>query len=113
MHRDLSFDRLDRTDIVLGIESHASYADTVVAIAEGDLIFLYTDGISEEIDDHDEPYGEERILAELREAHRLDLRTIVERVYGAVINHTGGRPQDDLTALAVRIESLHALQKKI
>jgi sigma-B regulation protein RsbU (phosphoserine phosphatase) len=106
VHKDLSSDRLDRTDLVLGIESRPGYHDNQVPIGAGDLIFLYTDGITDELNDQEDPFGEERLIAELRRGYHLDLEELVERVYRAVLRHTNGKPQDDLTALAVRIETL-------
>ncbi|MFZ1948007.1 MAG: SpoIIE family protein phosphatase [bacterium] len=107
VRKDLSFERLDKTDIVLGIESKAGYHDHVVPLFRGDLLFLYTDGITDELDRSDEPFGEDRLLARLVEGNGLDLETIVQQVYDAVVAHTQGKPQDDLTALAIRIEALN------
>jgi sigma-B regulation protein RsbU (phosphoserine phosphatase) len=106
MSKDLSSKMLDETDIVIGIDSGAQYKDTTLPLREGDLIFLYTDGITDELDEADEPYGERRLLDELRQANTLALSNIVQRVYEAVMAHTHGNPQDDLTALAIRIDSL-------
>jgi sigma-B regulation protein RsbU (phosphoserine phosphatase) len=105
VRKDLGFERLDRTDIVLGIESRADYHDHVVPVGPGDLLFLYTDGITDELDRGDEPFGEDRLLSRLVQGQGLDLETIVQQVYDAVVSHTQGKPQDDLTALAIRIES--------
>ncbi|HVP57425.1 MAG TPA: SpoIIE family protein phosphatase [bacterium] len=111
MHRDLSVERLDKTDIVLGIESRSTFSDNQLGLKVGDLLFLYTDGVSEELNDQDDPYGEERLVRDLRAAYDLELQALVERVHDAVIRHTCGKPQDDLTALAIRIETFPSLQK--
>jgi sigma-B regulation protein RsbU (phosphoserine phosphatase) len=94
---------LDGTDIVIGIDDTASYRDTEAEIAAGDKIFLYTDGITDELNEEDEPYGEKRLITVLRENHKSGLQDIVESVHKSVLQFTGGKPQDDLTALAVRI----------
>lgn len=106
LRRDGTCERLDRTDLVLGIESRTPYRDNQVPIGVGDLVFLYTDGITDELDGKESPFGEERLLEELRRGYHLELSDLVERVYRAVLLYTDGRPQDDLTALAIRIESL-------
>jgi sigma-B regulation protein RsbU (phosphoserine phosphatase) len=111
IHRDLSYERLDKTDIVLGIESNAIFKDTRLGLRRGDLIFLYTDGVSEELDERDDPYGEARLIRDLQTSYALDLQAIVDQIYDAVIRHTSGKPQDDLTVLALRIEAFHALQE--
>jgi sigma-B regulation protein RsbU (phosphoserine phosphatase) len=103
---DLSFKTLDETDIVIGIEPEAEYRDTTVKIRPGDLILLYTDGITDELDDNDEPYGEARLMEEVKRCYALGLQEILNRIHEAILKHTGGKPQDDLTALAVRVEAI-------
>ena len=96
---------LDETHIVIGIDSSADYNDTTVRLRSGDLIFLYTDGITDELNDRDEPYGEMRLLERLKRLRESDLMDILNTVHDGVVEYTGGKPQDDLTALAVRIEA--------
>jgi sigma-B regulation protein RsbU (phosphoserine phosphatase) len=103
--KDLAVKMLDDTDIVLGIDASATYRDMVVELNAGDLLFLYTDGITDELDKDDEPFGEAGLIANLRQAYDRDLGDILNRVHGAVMDHTSGQPQDDLTALAIRIEA--------
>jgi sigma-B regulation protein RsbU (phosphoserine phosphatase) len=104
--------QLDNTDIVIGIDPEAAYRDTTVPVREGELLFLYTDGITDELDDRDEPYGEARLISELLDLHETDLMEIVERIHNDVIRHTGGKPQDDLTVLAVRIVTLAPYRRR-
>jgi sigma-B regulation protein RsbU (phosphoserine phosphatase) len=113
MSEDQSVKLLDQTDIVIGVDDAAEYRDTTVELQTGDLVFLYTDGITDELDDQDEPFGESRLVAELRISHGCDLPTIISRVHDAVVRHTGGKPQDDLTALVLKIESLAPWPKAV
>lgn len=108
VRKNLTCQSLDRTSIVLGIESRPAFSDTSVPLQVGDLLFLYTDGITDELNPEEEPYGEHRLMSILRDSYDLDLETLLERVYGAVLGHTGGVTQDDLTALAIRVDSLAA-----
>jgi sigma-B regulation protein RsbU (phosphoserine phosphatase) len=107
--RDLTVKMLDDTDIVIGIDASATYRDRVVELKAGDLLFLYTDGITDELDQNDEPFGETSLVANLRQVYDRDLGEILNQVHGAVMEHTGGQPQDDLTALAIRIEAFAPL----
>jgi sigma-B regulation protein RsbU (phosphoserine phosphatase) len=108
LHDDETADLLDETDIVIGIDSNAQYRNTSVGLRRGDLFFLYTDGITDELDDRDEPFGERRLLEHLRRSRQADLPTLMKQVHDAVIEHTGGKPQDDITAMAICIDSLDA-----
>ncbi len=94
---------LDGTDIVIGIDDRASYRDIETEVAEGDKVFLYTDGITDELNQKDEPYGEHRLITVLRQNHRSGLEDIVKSVHKSVLDFTDGKPQDDLTALALRV----------
>jgi len=94
---------LDGTDIVIGIDDQASYRDTEAEVAAGDKIFLYTDGVTDELNQDDEPYGEKRLITVLRQNYASGLEDIVDCVHKSVLQFTDGKPQDDLTALAVRI----------
>lgn len=94
---------LDGTDIVIGIDDKASYRDTEAEVAAGDKIFLYTDGVTDELNKDDEPYGEKRLITVLRQNHASSLEDIVDAVHKSVLQFTDGKPQDDLTALAIRV----------
>jgi sigma-B regulation protein RsbU (phosphoserine phosphatase) len=94
---------LDGTDIVIGIDDEASYRDTEAEVAAGDKLFLYTDGVTDELNQDDEPYGEKRLITVLRQSYALGLEDIVDSVHKSVLQFTDGKPQDDLTALAIRI----------
>jgi sigma-B regulation protein RsbU (phosphoserine phosphatase) len=100
--------RLDQTDIVIGIDDGPVYRDTTADIHPGDLLFLYTDGITDELDENDAPYGEKRLEETLLQVHRGALEDIVTTVHDGVLRHTGGKAQDDLTVLALRILELPA-----
>jgi sigma-B regulation protein RsbU (phosphoserine phosphatase) len=104
--------QLDNTDIVLGIDPEAAYNDTTVEVRDGQLLFLYTDGITDELDERDEPYGEARLISRLLEIQDRDLPEIAERVHDDVLCYTRGNPQDDLTVLAVRVVTLAPYRKR-
>jgi sigma-B regulation protein RsbU (phosphoserine phosphatase) len=94
---------LDGTDIVIGIDDQASYRDTEAEVAAGDKVFLYTDGVTDELNQDDEPYGEKRLITVLRQNYASSLEDIADAVHRSVLQFTGGRPQDDLTALAIEV----------
>ncbi|RLA94138.1 MAG: hypothetical protein DRG69_05815, partial [Deltaproteobacteria bacterium] len=104
--KDMAVRLLDETDIVLGIDGEATYRDTTVPLKEGDLLFLYTDGITDELNVHDQPFGEGRLIHELKQVLHLEPRQILAHIYSAVMRYTAGKPQDDLTAMVIRLETL-------
>jgi sigma-B regulation protein RsbU (phosphoserine phosphatase) len=110
--RDGRVRRLDRTHLVIGVDREAFYEDTVLTLEEGDMVFLYTDGITEEPDAGDNLYGEERLVARLLECNGAPLTQVMEIIRSDIARHGGGKPNDDLTALALRIKALPALSPR-
>jgi sigma-B regulation protein RsbU (phosphoserine phosphatase) len=89
---------------VLGIVEDASFSEGVLRLAPGDTLVLFTDGITEATNEHEELYGDDRLLASL-ETHRQLPRaqSVVEAIAGDVRQFVGNAPQyDDQTMLVVR-----------
>ena len=75
-------------------------------IGPGDLLLLFTDGITEARNAAGEQFGEQRIselLATLRDA---PLDEVADRVMDAVASWSGNGPADDQTVVAARMTSL-------
>lgn len=70
----------------------------IVQLVEGDLVLLYTDGITEAMDDRREQFGEERLLETIRKYGRASARPFAEKLGEAIQGFTRGHPQtDDIT----------------
>jgi sigma-B regulation protein RsbU (phosphoserine phosphatase) len=64
---------------------------------------LYTDGVTEAINDKDEEFGEERLLRVIAENRGLPAEEILERILDAITAFAGERPQfDDITLMVLR-----------
>lgn len=84
------------------------YEEFVTSYEEGDYLFLYTDGITEAMNEKNEIYGDERLMKTLGEmAGSLDLftpKSFFEKILAGVQSFTGGAPlHDDQTALVVKL----------
>jgi sigma-B regulation protein RsbU (phosphoserine phosphatase) len=103
---DGSIVRLTAGGTVLGVFPDATFAGGEVPIGPGDRLVLFTDGITEALNDADEEYGEAR-LADALVAHRhLDAASLQHRLWEHVTSFTAGRGfQDDATLLVVAVES--------
>ena len=72
-------------------------------LAEGDLLALYTDGVTEGADAAGEQWGEERLVALLRNARSARARVITSRIVRAVRSFEGeSGPADDITVLVAK-----------
>lgn len=86
----------------LGIFEEVSYSEAHLELGQGELLLLYTDGVTEAVNHELELFGEARL-----ESLPLQLfdtsRAIVEGVVKAVEDFAGGVEQaDDITVLALR-----------
>lgn len=54
-------EHLTASGVAMGLFKEADYAEETVTLADGDVLVLYTDGITEMIDAEEEEFGEERL----------------------------------------------------
>ena len=52
---------VDSTGIVLGVSEDAQYIEREIFVDHGDTIFLYTDGVTEELNEDEETFGQHRL----------------------------------------------------
>lgn len=94
---------LRRGGMVLGPNPRARYQRGFSEIRRGDVLAVYTDGVTEAEDGHGEMYGLERLGAVIA-AHRARPATeIVDEVFADLERFTGSTPQgDDRTLVIMR-----------
>jgi sigma-B regulation protein RsbU (phosphoserine phosphatase) len=81
-----------------------SYAVEQVPAAPGDVLVLFSDGVVEATNDAGEFFGEDRLVAVVRQSAETPPRAMVDTILSAVRTFTGGRPaEDDQTLLIVRL----------
>jgi sigma-B regulation protein RsbU (phosphoserine phosphatase) len=100
---DGSSDRLNTGGVVLSILEDFPYEEETVPFGPGDLMVVYSDGISEAMDPADVQFGEARIAEIIgRERHRTSAE-IIESLVTAVRAHAGTAPQmDDMTLVVIK-----------
>ncbi|MFQ6044124.1 MAG: SpoIIE family protein phosphatase, partial [Candidatus Poribacteria bacterium] len=105
--RDGKLTLLQTGGVILGFIEEAEYEEERVQLMPGDLLFLYTDGITEvKPIDRDEQFGEERLHKILRENAWMGADEMKEKVLQEIHTFIGGEPlNDDLTMLVVKVLS--------
>jgi serine phosphatase RsbU (regulator of sigma subunit) len=87
----------------LGILSFASYETYRTVLHPGDLLAIYSDGVTEATNAQEEEFGEERFAAVLREHRRLPADAVVDAVNQALEAWAAGAPAaDDVTLLVAK-----------
>ena len=89
---------------MLGIDEDMPFKQKKIKLSAGDIIFLYTDGVTEAMNENDEFYGEERLQRFLNSVDSSrDLSEFLERIKEDLSKYAGAAQQsDDITMLAVR-----------
>jgi serine phosphatase RsbU (regulator of sigma subunit)/catechol 2,3-dioxygenase-like lactoylglutathione lyase family enzyme len=95
-------DRLDATGTVLGLFEAWDCEMGERTIESGDIFALYTDGITESFDAHDEEFGEERLLVTLRKHRDLQARQAIDAVVGEVGRFSPSEQRDDITMIVAK-----------
>ena len=87
----------------LGIRPTLSWESSTAALAPGDGLFLFTDGITEAMDPAGALFSEERLEAALASLTASSSRAVVQGVLDEVRRFAAGAPQsDDIAAMALR-----------
>jgi PAS domain S-box-containing protein len=95
---------LKRTGIALGWNANAAYTDSdPIALENGDVLILGTDGIEEAVGTDDSLFGTKRLLSVVHANRDKPARLIVDALYEATRAFTGHAAQeDDITAIVVK-----------
>ena len=89
--------------IAMGVLEEAEMEEGEVELSEGDVVVLYTDGVTEATDAAGEQFGVERLLLLAKEHRSLPAAALVEEIAGAVLAFSEGEPQfDDITLVVLK-----------
>jgi sigma-B regulation protein RsbU (phosphoserine phosphatase) len=104
LHRNGGLERLETTGTILGILPKAEYEERTCCLHEGDVVVLFSDGVTEASrPDVDEEFGEERLAGILSELSDQPAKTIVEAIQQRLATFTAGAPPaDDITMVIAR-----------
>jgi sigma-B regulation protein RsbU (phosphoserine phosphatase) len=101
VRKDGSHSRLEEGGTVLGVFADSVYSEGQVDVSSGDRIVLYTDGLTEARNDHDEEYGEDRLASLVALNRGCSAPALQARIMAAVSAFTGGSFQDDATLIVM------------
>lgn len=89
--------------LVLGAMRNTTYQAKKITLQAGDGIFLYTDGVTEAVDEQNEQFTETRLEESLQRSADALLPHVVRNTIDAVQKFSNGAPQaDDITLLALK-----------
>ena len=86
---------------LLGADVEPVLSDVEVELGAGDLLVLYTDGVTEVRAGRREIFGHDDLAKLLAGCAGQPADTVAERVQDAVLTAAGGRPRDDIAILVL------------
>jgi phosphoserine phosphatase RsbU/P len=96
--------RLAVSGLPIGMMEEAEYDETVIELQPGDRLYLYSDGLTEEINAAEEEFGDERLLGAIADTRALGLSESVESlVHKVVAWHGDDHLKDDVSILAIAV----------
>ncbi|MBR0288858.1 MAG: SpoIIE family protein phosphatase [Selenomonadaceae bacterium] len=93
-----------KKNFVLGPMDEIPFVEQKVSLKRGDLLFLYTDGVTEALNVADEEYLPDRLINFMNSTDcKTDLKTLLKNIRGDLSEHVGEAEQsDDITMFALR-----------
>ncbi len=102
MRANGDIERLRATATVLGLFEEWDCTVAECDLASGDILAIYTDGISEAGPNEEEEYGEERLIETIRKHQKQSAGEILDNILGEVQQFSRGRQADDMTLIVAR-----------
>jgi serine phosphatase RsbU (regulator of sigma subunit) len=95
-------ERLDSTAPFLGVFTNWDCPTAERQLFPGDLLAIYTDGITEAFNSRDEEFGEERLIEALQTHRNLSPNDLVAAIFDEVRRFSPYEQRDDFTLIVAR-----------
>jgi len=104
LHADGTLEELGPTGPVIGLVDDPGYEEGYVRLRKGDVLVMYTDGITEAINAREEMFADERLREIVRASAELPATGMIGAIREAVNAFCGDVPQfDDMTLLVLKV----------
>jgi phosphoserine phosphatase RsbU/P len=91
------------TGAAIGLMEVFNIIPKVVQLENEDILLLYTDGVTEAINPHNEQFGRERLADVIRQNAELSAAGLIQKILQAVNSFTEGTPlEDDITLVVYK-----------
>ena len=96
-------ERLEHGGLLLGIFEETEFQEATCRFEPGDLLVVYSDGISEAMNGDDVEFGEEGIIAVVNRERHKGAEHVLEAILKAALDFSSGQLQlDDMTMIVVQ-----------
>jgi serine phosphatase RsbU (regulator of sigma subunit) len=101
LRRSGAVEPVGRLGTLLGADVTPVLNDVTVELAPGELVVLYTDGVTEVRAGREEIFGHRDLAALLGRCAGMAADTVAQRIQDAVLEAAEGRPRDDIAVLVI------------
>jgi len=100
----LSCIELDADGLIIGVKQSVVFEEKSIMLQKGDVLLLYTDGLTEATNQEGEMFGTERVSTHLKSLHHLPAQNIIDSYYEVISDFTGiDTLQDDISLVVMKI----------
>jgi len=102
--KDGSIQRLKTGGMVVGMMPDTSYRQETVQLQPGDILLLFSDGITEAMNTKEQEFGEERLLPLISSLTDLPAASLSDAILDRIADYVGTAPQhDDSTLVVIKV----------
>jgi sigma-B regulation protein RsbU (phosphoserine phosphatase) len=103
LRRDGTVELLTATGMPVGLFAKAAYEEGRTQLSAGDLLMLYSDGVTEASDIHEEDFGMDRVIDVLKSHRDCPAPELADRMMKSIDAFVGSAPQhDDITLMVMK-----------
>jgi HAMP domain-containing protein len=96
---------LEAKGIPLGVTEDIDIEEKGIHLVSGDYLVLYTDGVTEAMNEKEEEFGEDRLIKIIQDNTSLTAQDMLNMVQEEIITFAGKQPQfDDITLMIMKVE---------
>jgi sigma-B regulation protein RsbU (phosphoserine phosphatase) len=97
---------LTTRSVLLGAFDFVEYKPRQTRLNSGDVVVMYTDGVTEAVNNDNEMFGEDRLEELIKRNVSLSAEQIKQRILDEVLSFTRGLPQgDDITLIVLKMKA--------
>ena len=102
MRKDGCVEQLESTSTLLGLFKEWDCSMREQALSPGDVLALYTDGITEACNERGEEFGERCLIEALRQHRELSCQALLTVIVDEVRRFSSQEQHDDITAIIAK-----------
>jgi serine phosphatase RsbU (regulator of sigma subunit) len=99
---DGALEQLEATCTVIGLFEEWRCSITESRLNAGDVLLLYTDGVTESFNSQEEDFGEQRLMDALRSHSTLPATQLAGAIVEEVLLFSGREQYDDITLIVAK-----------